>query len=346
MLLLMQREVRDTMDDITFQRGPARRPDAADALPVLQWATGLTTTQREVYAGWLVETGKHEDLDAAMTAAGFATVAIKHGNGNVVTHWRVEVADLFIAADGVQGLAEMKADPARYGVAFWWGTTEDGRARSQLRAQVFLRPLLDVGYTEPLLLSVKSTLTGDILAALMRVYDILDALDALRTAQGRPALNAPFYAVSLPIGAGAEVQRGATQKKGIVPPVALLPETLDGEWLVGQYIKAAWVATLEAATDRAVAWSTRISATGDELPSDTVTEEAAPIDFRRSPEALALSEAEARVYRDFPGLFATRTYESVAHWLGRDWVRSAWKPETVEDWQYIYEAVANQRAAA
>lgn len=318
------------MDDIQFQRGPARRPDTADALPVLQWATGLTTTQREIYAGWLIETGKHEALDAAMTVAGFVTVAIKHSGGNVVSHWRVETANIFVAADGVQSLAEMKADPTRYGVAFWWGTTEDGRARSQLRAQVFLRDLLNVGYTEPVLLSVKSTLTGDILNALGRIYDLLDAVDALRTTQGKPPLQPPFYAVSLPIGAGEEVQRGATQKKGITPPVAVLPETLDREWLSDHYILREWVPVLEAATERAVAWSTRRSAEGDDpaadAPPDSVSEEATPVALSTMPQTA--EEAAERFYARY-GKHTGRDWLSVRLWLNRPMLKP---PTTVEQW--------------
>lgn len=155
----------------------------------------------------------------------------------------------------------MKASPQeRYGVAFGWRTLPDGRPQSQLKARVFLRELLELGYTEPLTLSVKSTLTGDVLAALTRQYDVLDAIDALRTQQGKAALHPPFYACSIPIGPGQEVQRGATQKKGIVPPVALVPTPITREYLVEHYIRKEWVAPIEALLDATVAWSVATSA--------------------------------------------------------------------------------------
>src|SRR5919107_1646083 len=99
------------MEDVAFTRGPARRPIARVADPLLQWSTGLTTTKRMIYAGWMIETGRSEALDAAMTAAGYETVTIKHGSGNLVTHWAVETANLFVIADGVQSIGEMKSTP-------------------------------------------------------------------------------------------------------------------------------------------------------------------------------------------------------------------------------------------
>src|SRR5689334_12457811 len=57
---------------------------------------------------WLVEQGKHEELDDAMTAASYETVTIKHCGGNLVTHWAVAAADLFVLCDGVQTIGEMK----------------------------------------------------------------------------------------------------------------------------------------------------------------------------------------------------------------------------------------------
>jgi hypothetical protein len=212
-----------------------------------------------IYAGWLMETGRSEPVDAAMQAAGYETVTIKHGSGNLVTHWAVETATMFVIADGVQSIGEMKSTPERYGIAFGWRTLPDGRPQSVLKFRAFLRELLDVGFAEPILVSIKSTLTGDVLNALMRQYDVLDAIDALRTQQGKPVLNPPFYACSIPLGPGQEVQRGAAQKKGIVPPVALVPTPITREYLVEHYIKKEWVGSVERLLDPTIAWSVATS---------------------------------------------------------------------------------------
>jgi hypothetical protein len=42
-------------EDVVFSRGPARRPQPRVADPLLQWASGLQTKERTIYAGWLVE---------------------------------------------------------------------------------------------------------------------------------------------------------------------------------------------------------------------------------------------------------------------------------------------------
>ena len=85
-----------------------------------------------------------EALDGAMAAAGFDTVTIKHGGGNLVTHWAVETANLFVIADGVQSIGEMKGTRDRFGIAFGWRTLPDGRQQSQLKLRAFLRELLEV----------------------------------------------------------------------------------------------------------------------------------------------------------------------------------------------------------
>ena len=76
-------------DSTTFRRGPARRPAPRVTDPLLQWATGLQTKERRIYAGWLVEAGTIEALDLAMNDAGFSQVTIKHGSGNLVNHWAI-----------------------------------------------------------------------------------------------------------------------------------------------------------------------------------------------------------------------------------------------------------------
>lgn len=263
-------------EEIQFTRGPARRPVTRLVDPLLQWSTGLQTQQRNIYAGWLIQTGRVESLDAAMQTAGFQTVTIRHSGGNLVTHWAVETADLFIIAEGVQGTAEMGSSSDRYGIAYAWRTLPDGRPQSVLKCRAFLRELLEVDYTEPLLASLKSTLTGDMLEALMRQYDVLDAIDRLRIQQGQKPLHPPFYACSIPLGPGKEVSRGGTQKKEIVPMVAHVPDPIDRPYLVSHYIRKAWVPLIENLLDVTIEWSVATSmqlAVGEDLAYNAPAEQ-------------------------------------------------------------------------
>jgi len=246
--------------DTEFTRGPARRPSTVVEGPTLQWATGLPTANRQIYSGWLIEAGILDDLDGALQSAGFSQITIKHGSGKLVTHTAIETANVFVLADGVQSMAEMKRTNDRYGVAFGWRTLEGGRQQSVLKARVMLHELLAVGYTDPLILSVKSTLTGDVLAALTRQYEVLDAVDAFRALDNKPAMHAPFYAASIPLGPGKEVARGSNgQTKEITPPIANIPAPVTKDYIKAHWIKRDWAAIIEPMIDETIAWSVTTS---------------------------------------------------------------------------------------
>ena len=248
-------------DEPTFTRGPARRPAPRVADPLLQWASGLPTKDRQIYAGWLIECGKDETLDESMNQAGFDFVTIKHGNGKLVTHWAVETANVFVLAEGVQSFGEMRDDPTRYGIAFGWRQLENGRMQSQLRCRVLLRELLAVGYHEPLLLTVKGTVTGDLIGALTRQYEVLDTNASLRKAADKEPWDLPFYAFSIPLGPGAEVTRGTgSATKEIAPIEAKIPSPVTKEHLKAHWTKRAWVGLVEERLDDTIAWSVAESA--------------------------------------------------------------------------------------
>ena len=196
-----------------------------------------------------------------MGRAEIAPVAIRHGSGNVVTHWALPTASLFVIADGVQTIAEMKGTADRFGIAFGWRRLDGGRMQSQLRCRVLLRELLQVGYAGPLLLTVKGTLTGDLLTALMRQYDVLDANAALRKAAGKGPWDLPLYAFSIPLGPGAEVTRGTGQAtKAITPIVTTTPDPVSKEHLIAHWIRRDWVEAVEALVDETIGWSIAESA--------------------------------------------------------------------------------------
>jgi hypothetical protein len=251
-------------EDYTFRR-QAQRPVAMVEGPTLQWATGLPTKDRTIYAGWLIEAGKLDDLDSAMDAAGFKQVTIKHGSGNLVTHWAVPRANVFVLADSIQSIADMKHSDRitgidklrRYGVAFGWRTLDGGRQQSVLKVRVLLRELAMHDYLEPIVLSVKSTLTGDVLAALTRQYDVLEQVDAFRALDGKPPIKAPLYAASLPIVAGGEIARGKQgQTKEIAPPLADVPAPITKDYIRQHWGWRALAAHIEERLiDDAIIWS-------------------------------------------------------------------------------------------
>jgi hypothetical protein len=240
----------------------------------------LQTKERRIYAGWLAEAGRIEALDEAMEKAGFKHVTIKHGSGNLVTHWAVETANLFVIADGVQSIGEMKNTAERYGIAFGWRTLQGGRQQSQMRLRAFLHELLAVGFEEPLLVTVKGTLTGDLIAALTRQYEVLDTVDLFRKQSGKPPYNPPFYACSIPLGPGTEVTRGSGgATKEITPIVADIPMPITKEYILAHWIKRPWVQLVEGLIDQTIAWSETTStliAAGEDQSGGAQFEEEPP----------------------------------------------------------------------
>ena len=279
-----------SMDEVTFTRGPARRPIPRVSDPLLQWATGLQTKERRIYAGWLAEAGKIDALDAAMEQAGFAQVTIKHGSGNMVTHWAVEMANLYVVAEGVQSIGEMKHTEDRYGIAFGWRTLEGGRQQSVLRFRGFLQELLNIGFYEPLLITAKSTLTGDLINALTRQYEVLDAVDGFRAQDKKTPMNPPFYACSIPLGPGQEVARGSGgQTREITPPIANIPTPPTKEYIRAHWIKRDWAALIEGMLDDTIRWSatsSKLIGMGEEQAGNAPLEEDSP--------AAAIPNAEPR----------------------------------------------------
>ena len=241
--------------DAAFSRGPARRPEPLVRDPLLQWATGLPTRERAIYAGWLIAQGQDAALDAALDRAECASTTIRHSGGVLVTHWTLPTASLFLIAAGVQPMSELRHTSERYGIAFGWARRQDGQPCSHLRCRVFVREVLEAGYEAPLLLAVKSTLTGDLLTALLQQYRVLDAAATLL---GLPDL--PLYAFSLPVGPGEEVTRGSgSLARTIVPMVAHLPAAIDREYLTRQWTRQGWAQRVEGLLDATIAWSVTCS---------------------------------------------------------------------------------------
>lgn len=322
----------------TFQ-GTARRPapEVKDAL--LQWATGLPTNDRRIYTGWFVERGKLEDLDAAMKAAGFSQVTIKHGSGNLVTHWAVETANVFLIAEGVQSIGEMKRTEDRYGIAFGWKTLEGGRQQSHLQARVILTELYAVGYTDPLLLTAKSTLTGDLIAAFTRQYDVLDAAGG----------NLPLYALSLPIGPGAEVARGSGgQTKEITPPVALIPEKITEEYIAARWISQDACNAIEAMIADTCRWSIEASAkiSAPEEPAAASYEQPqdAPQQPYRADTRAPLGSITDGQRRALFAIWKEANYEGTVN----QWLHSAYEVQSMNDLtqQQAHEAIETLKSYA
>jgi hypothetical protein len=170
----------------------------------------------------------------------------------------------------------MKHTAERYGIAFGWRTLETGRQQSVLRfARRSCSELLEVGFHEPLLMTAKSTLTGDLISG--ADAPVRGARPGRRLPQAGRQAAAPARRSTparIPLGPGQEVARGSGgQTKEITPPVASYPTPITKEYVRGQWIKREWAALIEdgrggpSLIDQTIAWSittSKLIAVGDD----------------------------------------------------------------------------------
>lgn len=249
------------MTDVVFSRQTCRRPQPTSNDPILIWASGLPTTDRQIHAGWISEVGKHEEFDRACYEIGLQTVKIKHGGGAVVEHWKIDYPNFFVLCDGIQTLYEATNKPdERYGIALDW---DEQRGRSVLKMKVFLRGLCELGAFIPLIISVKSRFTADILSALEAHLDVIDVMADLARQKGKDT-SFPFYACDISLFPPADpVMRGqAGKQKEVYPIVTDIPEKdkIDRQFALDRYIQPEWVAEIENRLDDVIAWSKIVSA--------------------------------------------------------------------------------------
>ena len=106
-------------------------------------------------------------------------------------------------------------DVSHAGVAARW--PQGGK--SGLAVQVLHPALLAEGYRQPLILSVSSTATAALLAALLDHERVLTACEAAAAAKGNPR-TFEFWEVALVLTAGAKVSRGRQQSSMISPIIS------------------------------------------------------------------------------------------------------------------------------
>lgn len=175
---------------------------------VAAWSNGKEVLGGDgIFRGWFLDLGLEPALDAAATAAGWPRGDLGHLNGAARAHWLLpSPAVIFPLIDGLPftRLGALAAnDVSDAGVGCSWATGQ----RSRLGVMALVRDLLTYGYETPVPFCTSSTGTDDLLAALLRHNELLDALEHATRAAGRPRTNA-FFDIGLPIQRGPTVMRG------------------------------------------------------------------------------------------------------------------------------------------
>lgn len=248
------------MRDAHFRNRQARTIPEQSSDPILQWANGVIDIDNNMsYVGWMSEHGKNKSFDMAMLDAGFFSTTIKHGSGKKVRHWLIPTVGLYPLIEHVSTFLDIKTTPERYGMALGWRTLESGAKQSFLKFKALMTALYPY-YCDPVMVSVKSTVTDDMIAALLRQYDILDWITSRVKEGGREPRGYPFYAIALYLGAGEETRRGESKTSPVVPPINAAPKPMTREYAAQVFIGRAHyqplITLIESLLDDAITWST------------------------------------------------------------------------------------------
>jgi hypothetical protein len=186
---------------------------------VASWSSGKEVVGGDtIFRGWFLDVGIDPALDAAAAAAGWPQGRLLHLDGAVRDHWLLpSPVVLFPLIDGLpyKRLSALAANDVSYaGVGCSWVKGQ----RSRLGVMAPARDLLVQGYQTPLPFCVSSTSTDDLLAALLRHNDLLDALEEAARAAGKPR-QFDFYSVGLPLLPGPKVARGSGAQTTQISPI-------------------------------------------------------------------------------------------------------------------------------
>jgi hypothetical protein len=186
---------------------------------VASWSSGKEIVGGDaIFRGWFLDIGIDPALDTAAASAGWSQGQLLHLDGAVRDHWLLpSPVVLFPLIDGLpyRKLSALAANDCSYaGVGCSWVKGQ----RSRLGVMALVRDLLAQGYQTPIPFCVSSTSTEDLLAALLRHNDLLDALEEATRAAGKPR-EFDFYGVGLPLTPGPKVARGAGAQTTQMSPI-------------------------------------------------------------------------------------------------------------------------------
>jgi len=237
-------------------------PQTIQDCPILQYASGHTEallpglSRFQGFVGFHTEAGKDAALDAALKAAGVQQITIRHPRAGaapaIVPHWSFGEAIRFYPITGGPPATTISAclrsgATAEAGIGLSWPAGEKSR--------LAVRGLIMVGDAPVLVqLSVRSTMTDHLLAALLDHYRVCAAADALIKREQHPEIVA-FHELALPLSAGAEIPAGRGETAQIAPLRSDHPADVSKAYISSCWRKNAVQDAALAAWPGIVAWS-------------------------------------------------------------------------------------------
>lgn len=242
---------------------PRVAPRAFTAGPRVSWCSGKRVG-REWYVGLFTDRGVDPDLDRAAGAANWQAAEMQHMGGRVGAHWLLpSPAWVYVLIEAVpwESMAGMVSnDVSGYGIGARWPSGQP----SALGVHVLFRDLLVRDYREPLVFTVTSRSTDDLLAVLLAHNQLLDRYEAATEATGaRQALE--YWQVALPIVPGREENKGKGDKVTSITTVGhahpdpptfgyvrsnTAPPVVAGVWQMREAEIKSWAARFAQGGDR------------------------------------------------------------------------------------------------
>jgi hypothetical protein len=210
---------------------------------------------RALRASW-ASTYKDAALDAALKAAGVAQITIRHQRAGappaIVPHWsfgesiRIYPITAGPPATTIGGCLRTSAT-AEAGIGLSWPAGEKSR--------MAVRALIMVGDAPTLVqLSVRSTMTDHLLAALLDHYRVCEAADKLIKRDQHPEMVA-FHELALPLTAGNEIPAGRGETSQITPLRSDHPAAIEKAYISSCWRKNVVADAALAAWPGIVAWA-------------------------------------------------------------------------------------------
>jgi hypothetical protein len=242
---------------------PRNTPQTVQDVPVLQWASGHTQARSTPsarfapFVGFHAERGKDVDLDSALSALGIESIEIRHprpGGSEIKAHWPLGEQLYFHPitagppATTISGCLRLADQTAAAGIGLLW---RDGE-----KSRLAVRGLVTIGEASILMqLSVRSTMTGFLLAALLDHYRVCDTADSIIDRAKHPEM-VMFHELTLLLRSGTEQSAGKGETTAqITPLVSLHLAELERGYIMSLWRKAQVHEAALAAWPGIVAWA-------------------------------------------------------------------------------------------
>jgi hypothetical protein len=203
--------------------------EASSNFPMIRYAKGVTVISGRKpakYTGWHIQVEQSVELDSLFEQKDIPCVRVRHLSGNEENYWQL---------DSLEGYILCKSVPAEYGPDAWhqtgiahvWNEHKESYAYgSQLQCLIFLKGLLDLGYTQPLVLSFSRTVTDHFIRNVLRRQEVI--LEAVKRALRKCSKpdNVAFYAYWVEL-VRAEEEVATKGGGSYFPPATTIELTAD-----------------------------------------------------------------------------------------------------------------------